>query len=128
LKLVQVLTPNEHEAALLTGESDPGKAGRALLRHGCRSVVVTLGAKGALVVDAQGARHYPAPKVKVRDTVGAGDCFSAWLAVSVGEGWPLDESVKRALVAASLSVMRQGAQASMPRRREVLRLVPGAQL
>jgi ribokinase len=121
LKLVHILTPNEHEAAHLTGASDPEKAGRLLLRQGCQNVVITLGAKGALVIDSKGTRHFAAPKVKVLDTVGAGDCFSGWLAVGVGKGYPLDTSVKQALAAASLAVTRRGAQAGMPYHHEVMK-------
>jgi ribokinase len=119
LKRVHTLTPNEHEAELLTGDSDPAKAGVKLLKSGCRQVVITLGAKGALLVDARGTKHFRAPKVKPVDTVGAGDCFSGWLAVGIAEGLPIEASIERALCAASLSVTRPGAQSGMPYRREV---------
>jgi ribokinase len=82
-------------------------------------VVVTLGAKGALLVEADGTRRFPAPKARPVDTVGAGDCFTGWLAVGIAEGLPIGENIRRALRAASLSVTRPGAQASMPRRREI---------
>ncbi|PAW78317.1 MAG: ribokinase [Verrucomicrobia bacterium Tous-C9LFEB] len=119
LKLVTILTPNESEATLLTGEKNPERAGRALVKKGCQNVIITLGAKGALHVTAQGAKHFPAPKVKPVDTVGAGDCFNGWLAVGVAEKLPLERAIPRALRAASLSVTRPGAQSSMPHRREV---------
>jgi ribokinase len=120
LKLVHTLTPNEHEAALLTGASDPAKAGARLLAGGCKQVVITLGAKGALLVDARGARHFCAPKVKPVDTVGAGDCFTGWMAVGIAEGLAIEETVDRALRAASLSVTRPGAQAGLPHRHEIV--------
>jgi ribokinase len=82
-------------------------------------VVITLGARGALLVDASGVRHLPAPKVRAVDTVGAGDCFTAWLAIGLAERLPLETSLRRALQAASLSVTRAGAQAAMPYRREI---------
>ena len=63
LRLVHTLTPNEHEAAILTGERDAERAGRKLLDAGCRNVVITLGARGAMLVSAQGTRRFPAPKV-----------------------------------------------------------------
>lgn len=119
LKLVHTLTPNEHEAALLTGETDPAKAGAKLLKGGCKQVVITLGAQGALLVDARGAKHFRAPKVKPVDTVGAGDCFTGWLAAGMAEGLAIESSIERALRAASLSVTRAGAQPSMPHRREI---------
>ena len=121
LKLVDTLTPNESEAALLTGRSDPTKAGAALLKSGCRQVAITLGAKGALLVNANGSLHFPAPKIKPVDTVGTGDCFTGWLAVGMAEGLPIAQAIERALRAASLSVTRAGAQPSMPFRREIVR-------
>jgi len=121
LKEVDVLTPNEHEAELLTGRTDPEEAGRKLLALGCGHVVITAGAKGAILINSDGVKRFLAPKVKPRDTVGAGDCFTGWLAVGIGEGLPMDESVQRALVAASLSVTRLGAQTAIPRREEVLK-------
>ena len=123
LRRVFLLTPNEHEATLLTGESDLEKAGRRLVAQGCRHVVITLGAQGAMLVDAEGVQRFPAPKVKVRDTVGAGDCFTGWLAVGVGEGLSIPDAIRRALVAASLAVTRPGAQPGMPLRDEVLSLL-----
>jgi ribokinase len=86
---------------------------------GCPNVVVTLGDKGALVVNADGANVYPAPKVKPVDTVGAGDCFSGWLTVGIAQGLSIHDAVKQAIKAASISVTRYGAQSSMPYKREL---------
>jgi ribokinase len=119
LKLVHTLTPNEHEAEWLTDKSDPAKAGAMLLKNGCKQVVITLGAKGAVLVNASGAKYFRAPKVKPVDTVGAGDCFSGWLAVGIAEGLPIGDSIRWALRAASRSVTKAGAQPSMPHRREL---------
>jgi len=119
LRGVDTLVPNEHEAALLTGQADPARAARALLRRGCRRVVVTRGARGALLADASGVRALPALKVRPVDTVGAGDCFTAWLAVGLAEGLDLDAAARRAMKAAALAVTRPGAQAGMPHRREI---------
>lgn len=119
LKLVTVLTPNESEAALLSGEKTPERAGKALLKRGCRNVLITLGSKGAMLVNRDGAKLFRAPKVKPVDTVGAGDCFNGWLAVGLAEKLSLEQSIERALRAASLSVTRSGAQSAMPYRREI---------
>jgi ribokinase len=121
LKLVHTLTPNEHESALITGETDPEKSAARLLRMGCRQVVVTLGSEGVLIADANRMRRLPAPKVKVVDTVGAGDCFTGWLALGIAEKLSLDEAVSLALRAASLQVTRPGAQSAMPYRDEIRR-------
>ncbi len=119
LRLVHTLVPNEHEAALLTGEKRPERAGARLLQAGCAQIVITLGARGALLVRREGSQHFPAPKVKPRDTVGAGDCFTGWLATGMAEGLPIERTIQRALRAASLSVTRPGAQSGMPFRREI---------
>jgi ribokinase len=119
LKRVHVLTPNEHEARLLSGKNDTRDAARALLRLGCGCVVVTLGARGALVCSSDGEQLVRAPRVRPVDTVGAGDCFSAWMAVGIAEGLSPVESARRAVRAASIAVTRPGAQAGMPRREEV---------
>jgi len=118
-KLTHTITPNEHEARLLTGRDLPEDAARHLLAAGCRQVVITLGAKGALLANAQGSRRFPAPRVRPVDTVGAGDCFTGWLAVGLAEKLPIEDNLRRALRAASLAVTRPGAQAAMPRRTEV---------
>jgi ribokinase len=120
LRLVHTLTPNKNEAELLTGKSDPASAAKVLLGKGCRQIVVTLGSRGALLSHT-GTRqtNIPAPKVRSVDTVGAGDCFTAWLAVGLAAGMDTQTAVARAVRAASICVTRIGAQASMPRATEV---------
>jgi ribokinase len=119
LRRVHTLIPNESEAEALTGRNDPEIASRVLRVKGCRQVVITLGARGALLCDEAGVSRIPAPRVKPVDTVGAGDCFSAWLAVGIASGLSLREACLRAVRAASIAVTRAGAQAGMPRREEL---------
>ena len=118
LRRVHTLTPNESEAHALTGLLEPVAAARALRRSGCGNVVITLGARGALVCDASGERWVRAPRVKPVDTVGAGDCFSAWLAVGIAGRIELGLAAEWAVRAAALAVTRPGAQAGMPHRTE----------
>jgi ribokinase len=128
LRLVDVLTPNEIEAAqLVDGKSSrdtpqaafhPGASALQLQALGCGAVVVTLGARGCLVVD-QGIVEIPGLPVTAVDTTAAGDAFTGALAVFLGEGHSLREAAERAGVAAALSVMRRGAQPSLPRRAEI---------
>lgn len=120
LRRVHVLTPNEHEATLLTGERDLRCAGQKLLRQGCRNIVITLGSRGAMLINADGVKTFRAPKVRAVDTVGAGDCFSGWLAAGLGAGEGLETILPLALRAASLSVTRRGAQPSLPEWRELV--------
>jgi ribokinase len=119
LRLVHTLTPNESEAALLTGKVDPRDAANALLDKGCHRVVVTLGSRGALLAEATGQQFIRAPKVRPVDTVGAGDCFTAWLAVGLASGLSARDAATQAAIAASICVTRSGAQASMPTSKEV---------
>ena len=119
LRLVHTITPNEHEAAILTGEQDPERAGRKLVEAGCENAVITLGSKGAMLVNAAGVNRFPAAKVKPVDTVGAGDCFTGWLATGIAESLSLPDAVARAVRAAGIAITRPGAQDAMPRRQEV---------
>jgi ribokinase len=125
LRRVAVLTPNETEASLLTGirvkdVASAARAARALKARGVGTVIVTLGAKGALVAGADGERWIRGFKVRAIDTTAAGDVFSGSLAVRLAEGCPLPEAVRFAHAAAALSVTRAGAQPSIPTRREIL--------
>ncbi|MDL5200991.1 ribokinase [Streptomyces sp. ALI-76-A] len=119
LAATDLLVPNEHEAAALTGLTDPHRAAVALLDR-VPEVVVTLGAAGSLYA-ARGTEPFtvPAPRVTAVDSTGAGDTFAGTLAVALGEGRPLREALTWAGTAAALSVQRPGASASMPYRSEI---------
>ncbi|MGW0117380.1 ribokinase [Streptomyces sp. NPDC003327] len=119
LASTDLLVPNEHEAAALTGRTDPRAAAEALLRD-VPEVVITLGAAGSLYA-ARGAEPLtvPAPRVRAVDTTAAGDTFVGALAVALGEGRPVPEALAWAQAAAALSVQREGASTSMPYRAEI---------
>jgi ribokinase len=104
-----VLTPNEHEAAALSGEEDPERAARALAARTGAPVVVTLGARGALVADGEVTLH-PAPAVAAVDATGAGDVFNGVLAAELAGGTGLRPAVDAAVAAAAASVLRPGAR------------------
>lgn len=119
LAATDLLVPNEHEAAALTGLTDPHAAARALLRD-VPEVVITLGAAGSLYA-ARGGEPVtvPAPRVRAVDTTAAGDTFVGALAVALGEGRPVRDALAWAQTAAALSVQREGASTSMPYRTEI---------
>jgi ribokinase len=119
LASIDLLVPNEHEAAALTGVTDPREAATALLDQ-VPEVVVTLGAAGSLYA-ARGAEPLavPAPRVTAVDSTGAGDTFVGTLAVALAEGRPMRAALAWASTAASLSVQRAGASSSMPYRSEI---------
>jgi ribokinase len=125
--LIDTLVVNEVEARMLSGQTaespeDAATAGRALRRRGVARVVVTLGSRGAVAVDADGARHHGAPKVEVVDTTAAGDTFLGALAVALArDGGDLDAAVRLGIRAGALCVTRPGAQPSIPWRDDVLR-------
>jgi len=119
LALAPLLTPNASEACALAGERDPEAAARALAARTGAPVLVTLGARGALLVDGEPVA-IPAPAIEPVDTTGAGDALNGALAAELAAGSPLGAAARFAVVAASLSTLRPGARAGMPRREEVL--------
>jgi ribokinase len=129
LARVDVLVPNEHELAQLAGEP-AGERSPAELVGLARSVtagavVVTLGARGALVVPAGGPVLVPAPPpVTPLDTTGAGDCFCGALGQALARGADLPEAVRYAVAAAALSTTGPGARGALPDDDAVLALLP----
>lgn len=125
VSLSDVLLVNEHEAAALSGEADAADAARMLSRA-ARTVVVTLGAEGALV--AQGGditATVAARPVAAVDTTGAGDTFAGVLIAWLATGATLHSSLEAASAAAALTVTRPGAAASMPQRADILTALQG---
>jgi ribokinase len=123
LAAVDLLVPNEHEAALLSGEPDAHAAAQVLLRRGASAVVVTLGQRGCLYADDSGVIAVPAINVTAVDTTAAGDTFVGVLTVALAEGRTVRESLDWATAAAAISVQRRGASTSMPYRDEIDALI-----
>lgn len=119
LAAVDLLVPNEHEAAGLTGERDPYRAGRALLDR-VPEVVVTLGAAGSVYL-ARDTDPVTVPALPVRtvDSTGAGDTFVGALAVGYAEGRAMPDAMAWATAASALAVQRPGASSSMPLREDI---------
>ena len=117
------LIVNEHEARVILGAGQAGSTpedwARALLARGPRSVVVTLGAEGALVASAEGLTRVPSVAVDAVDTTGAGDAFAAALAWRLGTGVPLAEAAAYAARVGAAAVTKPGAQESYPTAAEV---------
>jgi ribokinase len=117
---VDYLTPNESEAARLTGGvADAEAAAFELLARGVRTVVVTLGAQGVLACSGATSLRVAAPAVTAIDTTGAGDAFNGALAVALGEGRSLTDALRFATAAGALTCTRRGAQDALPTREEV---------
>ncbi len=122
---VDVVIPNEVEAAMLLGHSISGPyeardAAVALVRRlGVGAAVVTVGSKGAVVATMDRVQEIPGKKVQAVDTTAAGDCFTGALATAIAEGMALGPAAHFANAAAALACTRVGAQSSMPFRNEV---------
>jgi ribokinase len=127
------LIVNEHEARVIAGTGtalgdSPEEWAVALLALGPRSVVITMGAQGALVASAEGVVRVESVKVEAVDTTGAGDAFTAALAWRLGRGEPLTDAAGYAARVGAAAVTRPGAQVSFPTAEEVASLccaVPG---
>ncbi len=121
---VDILTPNETEARILTGievddADSAAKAARTLLDRGTHIVVLTMSKNGLLLVTQEETRSIAAKEVKAVDTTAAGDAFTGSLACGLAEGMKLAEVVEFASCAAALSVTKMGAQSSLPNREDV---------
>ena len=125
LKTISILTPNEAEAAMLTGikiedEGAAEDAGKILMSKGVNKVIITIGKKGALILDSSGSELIGGFKVHAVDTTAAGDIFNGALAVALAEKKNIWEAVKFSNAAAALSVTKLGAQPAAPKRKEIL--------
>jgi ribokinase len=125
LQLVDVLTPNQTEAKVLSGRkpddpANPEKLAQGLIRRGVRQVVMTLGERGALIVNPSSSKKIPATPLPAVDTTGAGDAFNAGLAMALASGEGLESAVEFAVVTGGMAVTKEGVIPSLPRREEVV--------
>jgi len=130
LSNIDILTPNETEAELLTGikvtdMESARKAGKNLLEKGLDTVIITLGSQGALLVTANMTELISGFEVDAVDTTAAGDTFNGTFAVGLAEGKELEESIRFANAAAALSVTKLGAQSSVPIRNDIEKMLIG---
>jgi ribokinase len=126
LATVDIVTPNETEAAILAGlppgrlNLDQASALAAKLQAmGAPTVIMKLGEQGCLLVEPHKSTYIPAPKVTAVDTTAAGDTYNAALAVGLSEGMELVDACRFAVYASALSVTRLGTQLAVPARGEV---------
>jgi ribokinase len=125
---VDIATPNETELAMLTGDPEASEhlseAAAALKARGVRSVIATLGDKGAFLSTADGFEklYPPTPGIRAVDTTAAGDSFTASVAISLASGLKLPDAIQSAMRVAEIVITRKGAQASIPSKDELLKL------
>ncbi|MBN9309187.1 ribokinase [Devosia sp.] len=129
--LCDYVTPNETEAATLTGlkvetEAEALVAAKEFVRRGAKNALITLGDKGALLHGEAGTHMVPAFKVaRVVETTGAGDAFNGGFAVALAEGQSPVEAIRFGCATAGISVQRPGTAPSMPTRAEIEALLAG---
>jgi ribokinase len=126
--LIDVLTPNETEAASLVGfdladEDAVERAAEVLTQRGARNVVIKLGSRGAYWRHGTTGRFLPTFPVEAVDTVAAGDAFNGALAAALDEDREIAEALRWGLAAGALSVTKAGAQPSLPDRNAVMQLL-----
>ncbi|CCN34766.1 ribokinase [Vibrio nigripulchritudo SO65] len=124
LRCVDVITPNETEAEVLTGikvtdKESAQQAANALHQKGIETVLITLGAKGVWLSQNGVGKGISSYRVEAVDTTAAGDTFNGALVTGLLENKPLESVIQFANAAAALSVTRFGAQTSIPTRKEV---------
>ncbi len=125
LAKITVITPNQKEAEMLTGikvtdQPSAEKAALHLANKGIQTIIITMGAQGALLYHKNKFSMIASPKVNAVDTTAAGDVFNGALTVALAEGMVMEEAVSFACKAAAIAVTRLGAQASAPYRNEVI--------
>lgn len=121
---VDIVTPNETEATILTGITvtdlaSATLAGQWFLERGVGTAVITLAQEGAIVVTAEDVRQFAPFFVEPVDTTAAGDAFSGYLGAALAAGTTIDDAVRRACAAGALAVTKRGASPSLPLRADV---------
>lgn len=120
LEKVSVLTPNEHELAIVLGHNPEVADFQELMNRHPGTIVMTKGSEGAYYTqDDRSIGHIPSYNVEAVDTTGAGDSFNAGLAVMLSKGHHLRDAVRYAAAVGALSVTKFGAQGGMPTKKEV---------
>lgn len=124
LSLVDMITPNETEAQILTGVSvktdeDAANAAAVLHAKGIATVLITLGSRGVWLSEQGRGQRIPGFRVEAVDTIAAGDTFNGALITALLEERPMADAVRFAHAAAAIAVTRRGAQPSVPWRDEI---------
>lgn len=124
LRKVDIVTPNETEAQILTGiqietEEDAKRAATVFLEKGVKEVVITLGSKGAFAMNRERSELVERLSVEAVDTTGAGDAFNGGFVTALSEGKDLFEALKFGNVTGALSVTRPGSAIAMPMRKDI---------
>lgn len=129
LSKLHVLVVNQTEASILSGvkinsPEDIKTAAQLLQQKGPKTVIVTLGSKGSYIVQGENFREsVDSFKVKAVDATAAGDTYCGALTVALSEGKPIKDAVRFASAAAAVTVTKMGAQTSIPKKDEIMKLL-----
>ena len=128
ISLSDFIVPNEPELSMLTDQpvndiASAEKAAKIVLERGAQTVIVTLGANGALIVNKEMIRHIPSFSVEIVDTTAAGDAFIGGFASALLQNKSLEEAVRYGCACGALATTKFGAQPSMPTKEEVERFM-----
>ena len=121
---VDLLTPNETELEILSGiqinnEDDIKRAAQIMIDKGVKELIVTLGSKGSLYINKERSMFKSAYKVQAVDTTAAGDSYTGALSVAFSNNKGVEEAMDFASKVGALSVMKEGAQSSLPTLKDV---------
>ncbi len=130
LRKVDIMTPNETEAEVLTGTpvhdlESAAVAGSRLRQMTEGDVIVTLGEAGCVWVWPTGFEHIPAPRVQPVDSTGAGDAFNGGLALALARGDSIARALRQAVRSGAAATLMRGAAEAMPRPEDLTRLPGG---
>ena len=119
IKNVDLLTPNETELEIISGvsietEEDIQKAAQIMIEKGVKELIVTLGSKGSLYINKEKSMFKKAYKVEAMDTTAAGDSYTGALAVALSQDKNIEDAMDFASKVGALSVLKEGAQSSLP--------------
>ena len=119
IKNVDLLTPNETELEILSemkieNEDDIQKAAQIMIEKGVKELIVTLGSKGSLYINKEKSMFKKAYKVEAVDTTAAGDSYTGALAVALSQDKNIEDAMDFASKVGALSVLKEGAQSSLP--------------
>ena len=119
IKNVDLLTPNETELEIISGvsietEEDIQKAAQIMIEKGVKELIVTLGSKGSLYINKEKRMFKKAYKVEAVDTTAAGDSYTGALAVALSQDKNIEDAMDFASKVGALSVLKEGAQSSLP--------------
>jgi len=123
----KVIIMNGKESCMITGEKDVESAIKGLQNYGAQTVIATLDVKGSLVAENDKIFHVPSYKVKVVDTTGGGDSYTAGFVHAKSKGYSTKEAVKFAAAVAALNIITPGASTDLPTEEEVIEFMKTAE-